>query len=366
VALAGISLLPLRILPAAARLLDGLSARGRRLAGALAGWQISRRAVREGSPVLLVVLAVATGTLVLAQHQSWRQSQLDQAAFATGADVTVGLITPLPLSRSGAIAQGRGVRTAMPAAVVNSGFDVVALDATKAARTMLLRPDLARLPPAALWRRITPARAGPGAPGPGLALPGRPARVEVGARVRSPAGQPGALSASLSVQDGSGIVYSVPAGTLPADGREHQLVAGLSGTGDRRAAAAPGYPLRLLGLSLTYQLPRFPPAPYPSAAVQRAAERAERRAAATPVTLDIGAVAVSGHASGSFPAAFAAARRLRRWHAAVSAAAFADPRVTQGTQPAIASWRVTPAGGTLASGRGRGTSSSARGSRCSR
>ena len=33
VALAGISLLPLRILPAAARLLDGLSGRGRRLAG---------------------------------------------------------------------------------------------------------------------------------------------------------------------------------------------------------------------------------------------------------------------------------------------------------------------------------------------
>ena len=54
VALAGISLLPLRLLPAAARLLDGLSGRGRRLAAALASWQVSRRAVREGSPVLLV------------------------------------------------------------------------------------------------------------------------------------------------------------------------------------------------------------------------------------------------------------------------------------------------------------------------
>jgi len=347
VALAGISLLPLRILPAAARLLDGLSGRGRRLAGALAGWQISRRAVREGSPVLLVVLAVATGTLVLAQHQSWRQSQLDQAAFATGADVTVGLATPLPLSRSAAIAQARGVRTAMPAAMINSGFDFVALDATKAARTVLLRPDLAGLPPSALWGRITPGHAAAGRPGPALALPGRPARVEVAARARAPGGQLGALSASLSVQDRSGIVYSVPAGTLPADGREHQLVADLSGTGPRRAAAAPGYPLRLLGLSLAYQLPRFPPAPYPSAAAARAAERAERRAAATPVTLDIGAVAVSGHASGSFPAGFAAASRLGAWHAAASAAAFADPKETQGTQPAVASWRVTPAGATL-------------------
>jgi len=345
VALAGISLLPLRILPAAARLLDGLSSRGRRLAGALAGWQISRRAVREGSPVLLVVLAVATGTLVLAQHQSWRQSQLDQAAFATGADVTVSLAAPLPVSRGGAIAQAPGVRTAMPAALTNSGFGVVALDATKAARTVLLRPDLARLPPAALWKQITPGHAAP--PGPGLALPGRPARVEMSARVRPPGGHSGPLTASLSVQDGSGIVYSVPAGTLPADGRDHHLVADLSGPGDRGAAGTPAYPLRLLGLSLTYQLPRFPPAPYASAAAQRAAERAEHRAAATPVTLDIGAVAVSGHASGSFPAAFAAASRLGGWHAAVSAAAFADPKETQGTQPAIASWRVTPAGATL-------------------
>lgn len=343
VALAGISLLPLRILPAAARLLDGLSGRSRRLAGALAGWQISRRAVREGSPVLLVVLAVATGTLVLAQHQSWRQSQLDQAAFATGADVTVGLDTPLPLSRSGAIAQARGVRTAMPAAVINSGFEVLALDATKAARTVLLRPDLARLPPAGLWRRITPGHAAPAAWRLALALPGRPARLEVGARVRAPGGHLGALSASLSVQDGSGIVYSVPAGTLPADGRDHQLVADLSGPGNRRAARRPGYPLRLLGLSLSYQLPGFPPAPYRSAAAQRAAERA----ADTTVTLEIGAVAVSGHGSGGFPAAFAGPSRLGPWHAEVSSAAFADPKLTQGTQPAIASWRLTPAGARL-------------------
>ena len=58
-------------------------------------------------------------------------------------------------------------------------------------------------------------------------------------------------------------------------------------------------------------------------------------------------MAVSGHASGSFPAGFAAASRLGAWHAAVSAAAFADPKETQGTQPAVASWRVTPAGATL-------------------
>ncbi len=348
-ALAGISLLPLRILPAAARLLDGLSGRGRRLAGALAGWQISRRAVREGSPVLLVVLAVATGTLVLAQHQSWRQSQLDQAAFATGADVTVGLAAPLPLSRSAAIAQARGVRTAMPAAMINSGFDVLALDATKAARTVLLRPDLSSLPPAQLWGRITPRpRRGRNArPGAGPAGPASPGG----------GGRPGPGAGRLR-RTGRGPGQPVRAGRLghrlrgPGRdaGRRRAATTGWSPTcldaGDRRAAAAPGYPLRLLGLSLAYQLPGFPAPPYRSVAAGRAARRAEQHQAATHATLAIRGLAVSPRISGGFPASFAAARCSARWHAAVSAAAFADPKETQGAQPAVTSWRAS--GGTAA------------------
>ena len=179
-ALAGIALLPLRILPAAARLLDRLSARGRRLTAALASWQVRRRAVQEGSPVLLVVFAAATGTLVLAQHQSWRQSQLDQAAFAAGAHVRVTLSSPLPLGGGGSLGRARG---AMPVAATDSGFTVLALDATKAAGTVLLRPDLSSLPAARLWRRITPRTAGPG-----LTLPGRPARLALGAALLPPHG----------------------------------------------------------------------------------------------------------------------------------------------------------------------------------
>jgi hypothetical protein len=167
VALAGIALIPLRILPAAARLLDRRSARGRHLVAALASWQVSRRPQRQGGPVLLVVLAVATGTLALAQHQSWQQSQLDRAAFAAGADVRVDLAAPLAPGRAGALAHAPGVLGAMPVAAFNSGFDVFALDARAAAGTVLLRPDLSPLPPAVLWREITPARAGPGH----LALP---------------------------------------------------------------------------------------------------------------------------------------------------------------------------------------------------
>jgi hypothetical protein len=143
--------------------------------------------VRAGSPVLVVILAVAIGTLVLAQHESWRQSQLDQAAFTSGADVRVGLASPLPLGRAGALAALPGVRAAMPVATFNTGYTVFALGSQQAASTVLLRPDLSTLPPAALWNRITPGRALPG-----LALSRSQAgpRCQCPASSRSPPGRP--------------------------------------------------------------------------------------------------------------------------------------------------------------------------------
>jgi len=110
VALARISLLPLRY-PAR----RGAPARRaeqprRRLAGALAGWQIQQARGPGRKP------GAARGSWpwrparwCWPSTSSWRQSQLDQAAFATGADVTVSLAAPLPVSRGGAIAQAPGV-----------------------------------------------------------------------------------------------------------------------------------------------------------------------------------------------------------------------------------------------------------------
>jgi hypothetical protein len=360
-ALAGLALLPLRALPAAVRLLDRLSARGRHLTAALASWQVARRPVRQGGPILLVVLAVGTGTLVLAQHQSWRQSQLDQAAFATGADVRAGLAAPLPLGRADLLAQAHGVLGAMPVSNFNSGFDVYALDARAAPDTVLLRPDLATLPPAALWRLITPAR-----PSPGLVLPGRPARLAVTAALRPPRGVDlGTVPVSLSVQDGWGIVYSVPAGSLPADGRYHRLAADLTGLGQAAAAQAAGrggarYPLRLLGLSLSYQMPGFP---VPSPSSTPAAKSTEARIAAARATLDVRDLAVSARASGGFAAPFAGAGRpygggaqaggtgLAGWHAAAAAAGLADPHAF-GIKPAVKAWRPSTAALTFSVGTG--------------
>ncbi len=254
-ALAGLALLPLRALPAAARLLDRLSARGRHLVGALASWQVSRRPVRQGGPILLVVLAVAH------RHAGARPAPELAAVPARPGRVRhrrrrtgePGRAAPARPGRS--LAHSPGVLGAMPVSNFNSGFDVDALNARDAAATVLLRPDLAALPPAALWRRIIPAHAAPG-----LALPGRPARIAVTAAVSPPRGvRFGALPVSLSVQDGWGIVYSVPAGSLPADGRPHRLVAGLAAPGRATQGMRQArYPLRLLGLSLSYQLPPFP------------------------------------------------------------------------------------------------------------
>jgi hypothetical protein len=347
-ALAGLALLPLRALPAAARLLDRLSARGRHLVAALASWQVSRRPVRQGGPILLVVLAVGTGTLVLSEHQSWRQSQLDQAAFATGAPVRVSLAAPLPLDRAGLFAHTPGVLAALPVSSFNSGFDGYALNARDAAGTVLLRPDLAGLPPPALWRRITPARAGPGLP-----LPGRPARIAVTASVRPPRGTGlGTPAVSLSVQDGWGIVYSVPAGSLAADGRPHQVVAALAAPArGTRGAVQPRYPLRLLGISVGYRLPPFPAA----ALAGTAAKQAQARVAAARGTLEVDALAVSTHTSGAFPAPFAAGRRpggvLPRWHAAAGAAELSDPHAF-GVGPAVEAWRPGTAALTFSVGTG--------------
>ena len=105
-ALAGGTVLALRLLPAGGRAGDRLAARGRRLTAALASWQISRQPIRQGGAALLIVLAVATGTLALAQRQSWTRSDHDQAAFSSGADVRVE--TSEPLSAAQAAAPGPG------------------------------------------------------------------------------------------------------------------------------------------------------------------------------------------------------------------------------------------------------------------
>ncbi len=336
-ALAGVAIIPLRGLPLLARLADKATDRGRRLAAAMVSWQIARRPIRQAGPALLVVVAVATTTLALAGYASWRQSAADQAAFAVGSDVRVDTADQLPLGATGAITRAPGVTHATSASLASiaNGGQLIALDASTAGKAILLRPDLSSPPVSTLWQRITPR------PMSGLVLPGQPERLEILASLAAgPHSSPAEIrrdlgSATLTawVSDSGGAIYQIPAtGLLPADGRTHALVVRLSSS--RQAS----YPLRMLGLTLTYVLP-----PYDSANPQSA-----------PVAgLSIESLAVAETASGPFGEPFSHGAALAAWQGAASskyvpvgpANPGGTPPPSHGAPPAIQSWKRAAGGG---------------------
>jgi hypothetical protein len=174
-ALAGGTVVMLRLLPAAARAADRLAASGRGLTASLAGWQFSRQPLRQGGAALLLVMAVATGTLALAQHQSWRASAADQSADAAGADVRVDLAIPSATAGTGPVSRVAGVRAAMAVSVTLAlPANVVALDAASAPRVALLRDDQASVPPQQLFRLLAQNRSTRGQSAQGQSTRGQP------------------------------------------------------------------------------------------------------------------------------------------------------------------------------------------------
>ncbi len=328
-ALAGVALVPLRTLPLLARLADGATERGRRLAAAMASWQIGRRPIRQAGPVLLVVVATATTTLALAGWASWQRSAADQAAFAVGSDVRVDATAGTPLDPRAMIGEP-GVTAATPASIasIGSGGQLIALGAATAGRAILLRPDLSPVPLSSLWRSIIPRRP------PGLALPGLPDRLQILAALGTGPGtsaaelrtELGSATVTASVQDANGVSYPLPAGVLPADGQRHALVVALPGP--RQAS----YPLRLLSLSLTYVLPPYDPA---------------SPLAAPNATLSIFSLAVADTARGPFGPPFRPGAALAAWPAGGSSPSVptGPPGVFQtfppsdGIRPMILAWR---------------------------
>ena len=335
-ALAGVALIPLRGLPLLARLADKATDNERRLAAAMVSWQIARRPIRQAGPVLLVVIATATTTLALAGYASWRQSAADQAAFAVGSDVRVDSAGPPPLGAAGAITRAPGVTAATEASLagIGNGGQLIALDASTAGKTILLRPDLSSLPLTALWQRVTPRRLS------GLALPGQPDRLEVLAALgagphSSPAevrNELGSAAVMAWIQDADGGTYQIPAaGPLPFDGQPHPLVFMLSGP--RQAS----YPLRLLGLTLTYTLPPYDPANPTSAPTAR---------------LSIESLAVADTASGPFGRPFCHGACLAAWQGKGSSPSvptgppnpYGGLPPSDGAVPAIVGWHRAAGG----------------------
>lgn len=319
-AVAAVSLLSLRVLPVVGRLLDRAAALGRGAETTLASWQVSRRPLGQAGPVLLAVLAVASATLAISQYESWHRAASDDAAFAVGSDVQADTPVPVLLGKVSSIADAPGVRAATPVAIGTNPADgaALAVDTRTAPTAVLLRPDLSAPKPAILWRRITPPSQAPG-----LQMPGHPARIRVTASL-SDRREPGLLAAvTVAVQDRFGTVFDAPAGTLPADGHDHQLVAELSGSGQA------GYPLRLLGLSLGY------PMPLPST---------RGPASSHAASLVIKDLASASPAQPGFAPPFAAGRQLASWHPAAAAPGLSSLPARAVLRPSVGQWRVTAAG----------------------
>jgi FtsX-like permease family len=312
-ALAGGTVAALRLLPLGGKAGDRLAARGRRLTAALASWQISRQPVRQGGAALLVVLAVATGTLTLSQRDSWTGSEHDQGTFNAGADVRVQTSAPLSVAQAGALAHTPGVQHAMPVATFAQptiDAQTMALDTAQAAGTVLLRPDQSSLAEPGLFGKIRPTGSGAG-----LTLPGRPARFLLTARLGPPALGLAPALVTVSVQDAASDAYQLNAGTLAADGQAHILSVSLSG-GAREAV----YPLRLTAVSLAYTLPSAP---------------------RLPATFTVDSVS-TGPGQAQIPGT-----ALRGWPAVASSAELSDVLQTGGTQNAAsAPPAVTSVGGT--------------------
>ncbi len=248
-ALAGGTVLALRLLPAGGKAGDRLAARGRRLTAAMASWQISRQPIRQGGAALLIVLAVATGTLALSQRQSWTQLVHDQAAFSVGSDVLVQSSQPLTVGQAGALARAPGVQRTMPVASflhTDTNAVTLAIDAPQAARVVRLRSDESPLPASQLFGKIRTA-----GPPSGVTLPGRGSAFRLTARLGPAALHLGSAQVTISVEDADSAVYQFDAGSLPADGQDHVLTIDL-GSGPSAAAI---YPLRLSMINLTYTLP---------------------------------------------------------------------------------------------------------------
>jgi len=247
-ALAAGTIAALRLLPAAGRAGDRLAARGKRLTAAMASWQVSRQPLRQGGTVLLIVLAVATGTLALAQHQSWVRSNQDQAMFATGADVRADLSQPMTAAQASRLATVPAVRGAMPVvtepSVTNEGSPLLALDAGQAARIALLRPDQSPLPAPTLFRKILPGGR------PGVSLGGQTAEVRLTAAFGPARLNLAAAAVTITIDDADGDAYQLALGTLPADGGPHTLAVRVAPAGRRVL-----YPLRVTAIAVDYELP---------------------------------------------------------------------------------------------------------------
>ena len=234
VLLAG-ALLAVRVVPAASKLAERIAVGARGIVAPLAAWEVGRRSQRATAAILLLTLALAVGTFSQTFFASWRQSQLDQAAFAVGAPVRVTVdstsTTSEPTLPAGA--SGEPQPTMRREATIGGpsrgfggpkdGEAAVVLGLTEQSRRMLLDDRLA----ADGGSRVVDALgAGPEEPTTGVSLQGDVQGLRATVRLAADSPLP-SLRANVRgiIEDEFGLLFTVDFGIVRFDSEERTLVA---------------------------------------------------------------------------------------------------------------------------------------------
>ncbi|MEV7600709.1 ABC transporter permease [Kitasatospora sp. NPDC089797] len=258
------TLVVLRLLPLVARLGARVAARGSGLGPAMVGWQLARQPARATGPVLLLVMAVATGVLALGQHATWTASQYDQASFATAGGLRISA------SQSALMGQG-GRYGALPGgdrlvavnreeqALPNGTGQVVAVDSAAFAARIPVREDLLGGADRASAFGTLAEPLPTGTKG-GVPLPGRPIRIDADVAVQQTFDTstqfPGlevvvasAPELTLLLRDRFGYVHKVRLTGIQPDGEQH-VSTSLSTLVDAPMGSVAA-PLTLVGATVT-------------------------------------------------------------------------------------------------------------------
>ncbi|MFE6052733.1 FtsX-like permease family protein [Kitasatospora sp. NPDC056446] len=258
------TLVVLRLLPFAARLGARVAARGRGLGPAMVGWQLARQPARATGPVLLLVMAVATGVLALGQHATWTASQRDQAAFGTAGGLRISGANSAVMGQAGRFGALPGGDRLIPVAreeqmLPTGSGQVLALDTAAFADRVPVRDDL--LGGHSRTALFSPLAQPVAAASAGVPLPGHPLRIDAELSVREVfdsavvrAGgsvvAPFPPEVTLLLKDRFGYIHKVPFADVPISGDVHAS-ARLSGLVDAPMGSAAA-PLTVVGATVSY------------------------------------------------------------------------------------------------------------------
>jgi hypothetical protein len=252
IVLVAAALVCVRLIPAAARLLERLGAGARGATVALASWEVGRRPQRATAAVLLLSLTLAVGTFGLSFLDTWKRSQVDQAAFAVGAPVRVeaqgpaaNAVTPPPGATAEPVLRRPlliGGSSGAPDEHGDTGGNLASVLAlTPGARDLAATGRLGELGGDVIVDNL----AADLAEATTIDLPEGATGFAATVRIGDPVSPPEAVAADLTavIENGGEQLVLLPLGRVKANGQD-QVVSG------EVAADAAGGPLRLAGIQV--------------------------------------------------------------------------------------------------------------------